>query len=410
MSHIPRRVAILAAALLPALGDAATLTLDQALALAVQRSEMARAARADTTSAREAARAAGQLPDPTLSLGVDNLPVTGPDRFSTTAESMTMKRVGISQEWVSHDKREARQAAADALVDRQAVMAQAAAAEVRLQAAFAYVDAYYAGEAHRLAALDVHHAHEEFEAAKARLASAAGASQEVLAASGARGLAEDAAADAEQAQADAAVALQRWCGVVSDELARPTIAPAQTEAAYVAAAPAVRSAQRELEVARKEAVAVAAERRPNWSWQVAYQQRTGYSDMVSFGVSIPLPVAPAERQDRQTAARLALVERSEAQLEEAARAASAEYRALANDSARLAQRIDRLRDTVVTAAAQRTEAALAGYRSNQVSLAALFEARHMQVDAQRKLLDLQRQLARVQAQLAYKPIDPGVQP
>lgn len=134
MSHFSLRAAALAVALLPAFGCAAPLTLDQALTLAVERSQAARAARADAASAREAARTAGQLPDPMLSVGVDNLPVTGSERFSTTAESMTMKRVGLSQEWVPRDKRDARQAAADARVRRQAVMADISIAETRLQA------------------------------------------------------------------------------------------------------------------------------------------------------------------------------------------------------------------------------------------------------------------------------------
>ena len=104
------------AALLPVLASAGSLGLEQALQLAAQRSATARAARAGVTSASEAARAAGQLPDPMLSVGIDNVPVTGPDRLRTTADFMTMKRVGISQEWVSAGKRASRQAAFEALV------------------------------------------------------------------------------------------------------------------------------------------------------------------------------------------------------------------------------------------------------------------------------------------------------
>jgi hypothetical protein len=37
----------------------------------------------------------------------------------------------------------------------------------------------------------------------------------------------------------------------------------------------------------------------------------------------------------------------------------------------------------------------------------LFEARHAEVDVQRKLLALQRDLAKRQAQLAYRPIPGG---
>jgi outer membrane protein TolC len=129
--------------------------------------------------------------------------------------------------------------------------------------------------------------------------------------------------------------------------------------------------------------------------------------MVSVGVSIPLQVAPAQRQDRETAARLALVEKAEAELAEATRAASAEYRTLTSDAQRLQERIERYRSSVVTPAQQRTAAAMASYRSNQATLASVFEARHAEVEVQRKLLNLQRDLARNQAQLAFKPLTVG---
>jgi hypothetical protein len=47
-----------------------------------------------------------------------------------------------------------------------------------LQTALAYADAFYAGEALKLTTLVEHHAHEELEAARGRLASSAGGSQE----------------------------------------------------------------------------------------------------------------------------------------------------------------------------------------------------------------------------------------
>ena len=138
----PLRAVALAVAMLPPFAAAApltlTLTLAQALELAVQRSEGTRSARAGVASAFESARAVGQLPDPTLRAGVDNLPVTGGDRFSSTRDSMTMKRIGIGQEWVSAEKRAARQAAAAAMVSRESVSVQAASADVRLQTALAY--------------------------------------------------------------------------------------------------------------------------------------------------------------------------------------------------------------------------------------------------------------------------------
>jgi len=84
-----------------------------------------------------------------------------------------MKRIGISQEWLSRDKREARQAAADAVVRREACRPDGRR-DARLQTALVYLDAWYAGEALKLTTLTEHHVHEELEASRARLAASTG--------------------------------------------------------------------------------------------------------------------------------------------------------------------------------------------------------------------------------------------
>ena len=104
---------------------------------------------------------------------------------------MTQKRIGVAQEWLSADKRAARQAAAEAMVERERIAGDVAIADVRLQTALSYLEVYYAAQALSLAELMAHHAHEELEAATGRLASSSGSSQEVLALVAARGDAED---------------------------------------------------------------------------------------------------------------------------------------------------------------------------------------------------------------------------
>ncbi len=382
--------------------DAGALTFEQALERAVRRSESARSSRAGMAGAAESARAAGQLPDPMLRVGIENLPVTGPDRFSTTRDSQTMKRIGISQEWVSADKRAARTAAAQATVGREEAQLRASLADARLQAALAYLDAFYAAEALKLTQLMEHHAHEEFEVARARLASATGSGQEVLGLSSAWAMAEDDSAEIRQQQGAADVALQRWVGEGSGRLVAVPDIVGLSEAAFVDGHPGVLGKEQEVGIARLEAAATATNRRPNWTFEASYGQRTGYSDMASVSVSIPLPVARGARQDRDTAAKLALLEKAEAELAEARRTAQAEYAALVSTSRVLDQRIDLYRDGVVLPAGQRVEAAAAGYRSNQGTLLTLFEARRAEVEAQRKLLTLKRDFARARAQLAYR--------
>lgn len=404
--HLLRAVAM-AAAMLPAWSAATPLSLEQALDLAVQRSEQTRSARAGARGAAEMARVAGQQADPMLTVGIDNLPVTGRERFRTGAQEMTMKRIGLAQEWVSSAKRAAREGAALAMVDRESIMERVSAAETRLQTALAYLDAYYAGEALTLATLNEAHAREALEAGKGRLAAASGSSADVLALTASVGATEDESLEVRQQQGVAAAALQRWVGLLPQALLAPGAAPAPSEAQFVASHPAVVTKQRDIEVARREVEVVRLNRRANWTWEVAYGQRQGASDMVSFGVSIPLTVAPEARQDRETAARLALLDKAEAELAEARRAAQGEFAGLTVEARRLQERIGRFRAGVVAAAEQRTAATTAAYRSNQASLVMLFEARHAEVEAHRKLLALERDLAKTQAQLTFKPIAGG---
>ena len=404
MSSLYPRAAAIVAALLPAVVAAAPFTLDQAVDVAIKRSELARSGRAGVASAAAMASASSELPDPVLRLAMEDLPVTGADRFHTARDSMTTKLIGVSQEWTSRDKRDARRAAADAAVDREAVTLQSALANTRLQTVLAYVDAFYACEALKLTTLMAHHAHEELALSRARVASANGSDQEMLDRAGALGIAEDDAAEVAQQQAVANVALDRWVGRHSDELVAITPFPVPGEASYVARHPAVMALRRDNDVAVRAVDVAAADRNPNWTWEVGYAQRTGFSDLFTVGVSIPLPIARAQRQDRATASKLALVERADADLAESVRTATAEFRSLVANRQRLQERIARYQQGVVTVAEQRTAAATAGYRSNQTTLGTLFEARHAEVETRRKLLTLQRDLARTEAELAFRPL------
>src|SRR5258708_16154096 len=75
------------------------LTLAETLKLAASQSRQLAAQDAAVAAARQMSVSAGQLPDPVLRLGVDNLPVNGPDRFTPTADFMTMRPLHVIQEF-----------------------------------------------------------------------------------------------------------------------------------------------------------------------------------------------------------------------------------------------------------------------------------------------------------------------
>ena len=92
---------------LAAAPDGALLPLDEAIELGLARSYRIASQRAAVGAANEMSARAGALPDPKLRFGIDNLPITDSDRFRYDRESMTMRRIGVMQEFPNAGKRDA---------------------------------------------------------------------------------------------------------------------------------------------------------------------------------------------------------------------------------------------------------------------------------------------------------------
>lgn len=84
------------------------LSLAEAMRIATHDSRLLSAQRSAIAAAGEMAASARELPDPKLRLGLDNLPVDGPDRYSLTRDFMTMRKIGVMQEFPRAEKREIR--------------------------------------------------------------------------------------------------------------------------------------------------------------------------------------------------------------------------------------------------------------------------------------------------------------
>src|SRR3546814_9418379 len=116
------------------------LSLEEATRLAVERAPMLNARRSQIEAAEQESRRAGALPDPMLTVGIDNLPVTGPDAFDVQADFMTMKRIGLRQEVPARAERNAERSLAARNIDKAQADAQAEQLEVRRETAEAWID------------------------------------------------------------------------------------------------------------------------------------------------------------------------------------------------------------------------------------------------------------------------------
>ncbi len=387
-------------------------TLEAALQSAAERSAAMQAAQASVRASGEAAVKAGQLPDPTLKAGVDNLPVTGGQRYTIGQDFMTMRRIGIEQQWVSRDKRRLRTALADQRTGRERAGYLMELATVRQQTATAWLDAAYAKAALALREQLAARMDEELAATRAayRGGVKAGSAADVVAAQALQAQARDQVLAARQALQSALIALSRWTARPVGDVAGAPPAPESYVSslppeALRLAQPTLIAASDDIAVAEADTAVATSERKPDWTWEIAYQQRGGaYSNMVSIGVSIPLPINRRDRQDRDVAEKAELASKARLGYEDTERQVEADIR---NDSAVLSsgrERIAELRAALLPAAAQRVQLADAAYRAGTGSLADSFAARRAQLDAELQVLDLQREVSRTWARLEYQVV------
>ncbi|WP_175860712.1 TolC family protein [Burkholderia cepacia] len=385
-------------------------TLDAALQSATDHSASMQAAQASVRASSEAAVKAGQLPDPMLKAGIDNLPVNGGQRFTVGQDFMTMRRIGIEQEWVSGDKRRLRSALANEQVGRERAGYLAQLASVRQQTATAWLNAVYAKQALALQQALLDHMNHELDATKASYRGAKASAADVVQARAMLAQTQDQWLKARQVYQTALIALSRWTAVPASDVTGTPPAPESFVSSLPpdelrVSQPALITAADDIAVAEADTAVANSERRPNWTWEVAYQQRGGaYSNMVSVGVTIPLPLNRKNRQNRDVAERAELATKARLMYEDTLRQVQADIRTQSETLASGRERIANLSTSLLPAADQRVQLADAAYRAGTGSLADTFAARRAQLDAQLQMLDLRRDVSQTWAQLEYQVV------
>ncbi|MBU6486881.1 MAG: TolC family protein, partial [Burkholderiales bacterium] len=169
--------------------------------------------------------------------------------------------------------------------------------------------------------------------------------------------------------------------------------------------PALVAAADDIAVAEADTAVANSERSPNWTWEIAYQQRGGaYSNMVSVGVTIPLPLNRKNRQNRDVAEKAELATKARLTYEDTLRQVQADIRSQSAILASGRERISHLSQSLLPAADQRVQLANAAYRAGTGPLADTFAARRAQLDAQLQVLDLKREVSQTWAQLEYQVV------
>ena len=349
------------------------LTLHEAQLRAVERSRQVAAQDAAITASREMGLAAAQLPDPVATLGINNLPVDGPDAFSLTRDFMTMRSVGIMQEFTRREKREARATRFEREADKSVAEKAVTVAAIQRDTALAWLDRYYAEAMAAVVAEETRAARVEIEAAESAYRAGRGSLVDVLSAKSALIALDDRASELARRAGTAKISLARWVGAAAD-------VPLAGKVSIDTIRLNPRTLDTDLEhhpqlavLSRKEAIAAAevtvaqANKKADWSVGLMYSQRgPAYSNMISVNVSVPLQWDQRNRQDREVAAKLAMLDQARAEREDMLRAHVAEVRAMIAEWQDDRDRRDRYERDLVPLASERVQATAAAYRGGQI--------------------------------------------
>lgn len=386
----------------------APLTLQAAVEAATSKSALLAADRSQTQAAREMAVAAGQLPDPVLKLGLTNLPIDGPDRYTIGRDFMTMRSVGVMQEFTHAGKRRAREQRAEREVEASLIAQRRTAVELQQGAATAWLERSFQESLRELLAGQKQRAELEVTAAESLYRSGQGTQVDVFAARSQVELIADRLLEAERRIAVARATLARWIGEGAGRpmaprpaLLRPAWAQGDLRTA-VSTQPALAAAAQQESLAEAEAQVARADQHADWSAELMFSQRgSAYSNMVSINLSVPLQWNRARLQDRELAARLATVEQARARKEDLQREREAEVRALLEEWRSFEERLHHHDEALLPLAEQRSTAALSAYRAGTGDLPDVLAARRDAIEIRLDRLGIESEIARLWAQLEF---------
>jgi hypothetical protein len=397
-------LALACASGLPFTARAAGLSYAEAQALARESAPVLRAQQATLAGSIAARSAATTLPDPRLSAGVENVPISGPDRWSTTRDMAAEQRLSLMQEVPNRAKREARGQMAEQRIERDRAMLAATGVMARREAAMAWLGVHYA-EKRRALIADFERENRLLQdtlgpriaAMSAMPADLTMARQDAL-------MIADRGDDLQRSVAKARAELKRWVGPRGDEPLAGEPALPEVDAAQLRARLAQSAELRPYTAMRAMAAAEAsemdAEKRGDWSWEVAYSRRPRYDDMVSLMFSFDLPWQRERRQQPLVDAKRRDLERIEAEREDLERRLALEADTMLAELRAMDAMHARLSGPGTQLAAERVALVTASYQAGRSDLGPVLAARAQVLETRMKVIELEAQRAAMRVRLA----------
>jgi outer membrane protein, heavy metal efflux system len=390
--------------------QAQPLTFERALSLAEQSAPENLARTAQVESAQQAVGPADALPDPKLILGIDNLPIEGPDRYTLNRDFMTMRRIGFMQEVPNGDKRLARRHLAEAGAVRAEAEQRAMQLEIKRQTALSWLDVYFAERSVTLFdQLD-----RQVETLRSTVQSliAGGNAQpgELLEADQEALALQDRRDELDRDVAIARAKLRRWIGNEADQPLLGEVPTLGLELSHprqrMALHPEVRAASARVGEATAELDEAIAEKTPDWGVELAYNNRDNqFGDMVMVQFTFDLPLFVGTRQGPKISAKQQSVSQMEAEQEVLLRARQADLESGLAELEQLRRTLARTENTLIPLASKRADLELAAYQAGNSRLATVIATRRELIEAQLRRIEQQRKLSQLSASLYYAYVE-----
>jgi outer membrane protein TolC len=385
--------------------ESKVLTLDQALSLARTEQPAIAAFEQDAQASEAAAVAARSLPDPQVTVGIQNFPVTGDDAFSPIDDFMTMYTIGVMREQVRGSRRDAEAARllADAAVSRFEGTAQQR--RIQREVMKAWTDAVEARAKQRLLARVIDDLRTGQKVMQAGVSTGASSAALTLEAQAEVSLAGAQLLQAKGAEARARGELRRWIGMAADaplpdELPKIEL-PAEVASPSFEVHPEVLVANAQEQSARRQVDVAQSERRPNISWSVMLGIRPKYGQMVGASVSIPLQINRRNLQDRKISEAQSRSEAARLRAMDTRRELDAEYQQAFADYRSADAQAAQIRDHAIPSLEASFQAAEARYAGGQGTLELPLNIVRRYVEANIQLVEQQGAKARAAADLIY---------
>lgn len=383
-------------------------TLTQTLSAAQRYSAELSANRNEAKALENMADSAGQLPDPKLKFGIENVPVQGNNNQRFTREGMTMQRVGIMQRYVSAEKRERK--TQTILAQAQSVSAKSDAIRAALQrdTAQAWLDLALSQKALQNAKKLVAETERQQGAQRTSVGAGSAAPDSVLALqislNAMRNNVSLAGRDVQVARARLMKFTGQSIETVSGALPPYQRLPADEKTLLegVSLHPEVIAVAREANEAKARSAQSAIAAIPDVDVEVYYARRSeGYDDMAGVMFTVDLPLFRSKRQDKDYAADVSRTQQANDQLALTERDHAAQIGSLIAEYQAAQSIWLRQRDDILPLQQQRLSLVTAQYRAGQSDLAALLAARRDVLDSTLAVSQAEREVARTWAAIRY---------